>query len=174
MKYMFASDIHGSALYCEKLISAYGAEKPDKLFLLGDLLYHGPRNPLPDGYEPKKVYELLNSISENIIAVRGNCDAEVDQMVLTFPIMADCALAQLGGATAYITHGHLEAPQGVKLVISGHTHIQRCEDENGVLYLNPGSVSMPKKDTKRAYMIYEDGMFLWKDLDGKTFMTKKI
>ena len=174
MKYMFASDIHGSSLWCGRMLEAYKAEKPQKLVLLGDLLYHGPRNPLPDGYSPKEVYEALNAVASDIVAVRGNCDAEVDQMVLSFPMMADCALLELGGCTAYVTHGHLEVPNGAKLVISGHTHVRRCEELNGTLYLNPGSVSMPKDGTEHAYMIYEDGTFLWKTFDEKTFMTKNM
>ena len=107
MKWMIASDIHGSAFYCEKMLKAFEREQADKLLLLGDILYHGPRNDLPKGYAPKKVIELLNNIKEKILCVRGNCDAEVDQMVLEFPVLADYMLLFDGTCAIYATHGHV-------------------------------------------------------------------
>lgn len=164
MKYIFASDIHGSAFWCEKLVEAFKKEKADRLVLLGDELYHGPRNPLPDGYDPKAVYEMLNALSDKIIAVRGNCDSEVDQMVLDFPMMTDYALLELDGKSIYLTHGHLPVSGKSDIVISGHTHITKCEEEDGVLYLNPGSVSMPKDKSGCGYILYEKGIFVRKEL----------
>ena len=106
MKYLIASDIHGSSFYCEKLLKSFQAEKADKIILLGDILYHGPRNDLPKDYAPKKVIELLNPLKEKIICVRGNCDTEVDQMVLDFPILAEYCLISYGNTMIFVTHGH--------------------------------------------------------------------
>lgn len=173
MKYMFASDIHGSAYWCGRLLQAFEREKADRLVLLGDELYHGPRNPLPDGYAPKEVYEMLNGIADKIIAVRGNCDSEVDQMVLDFPIMADYAMLELGGVSVMATHGHLFSddgiPRGAKIVISGHTHLVRNEYCCGVLRLNPGSVSLPKENSARGYIVCENGVFTFRTLDGEKY-----
>lgn len=171
-KIMIASDIHGSAYWCEKLIEAFEAERPDKLVLLGDLLYHGPRNPLPDGHDPKKVASLLSAVKEKLVCVRGNCDAEVDQMVLPFPVLADYAILLVDGRTLFLTHGHLYNPdrlppmQKGEILLNGHTHVP-CSKElgNGVLYLNCGSVALPKEDTPHSYLVFEDGAFLWKDLE---------
>lgn len=169
MKLLIASDIHGSAYYCEQLLDAYKKENPDKLILLGDILYHGPRNDLPKDYAPKKVIPLLNSIQEKIICVRGNCDAEVDQMVLEFPIMADYKEITVDGKRLFLTHGHVyndvkfpPVKEG-DIVIHGHTHVPRCSEINGVLFLNPGSVSIPKEDSKNGYLVYENKSFIWKD-----------
>lgn len=169
MKLMIASDIHGSAYYCEKLIEAYKDERPDKLLLLGDYLYHGPRNDLPDEYDPKKVAAMLNEISMECIGVRGNCDSEVDQMMLEFPMLADYLPLFIDGLTIYVTHGHIynqKKPLPLKggIVLYGHTHVPTSEETDGVIYLNPGSASIPKQDSKHSYMIYENGAFCWKDL----------
>lgn len=172
MKLMIASDIHGSARYAGQLIDAFAREAPDTLLLLGDLLYHGPRNPLPDGYEPMKVFELLNGIKRSILAVRGNCDSEVDQMVLEMPIMADYALLQLDGQAIYATHGHLSSPENPPpmqpgtVFFSGHTHVPVCERRDGFIFANPGSVSLPKQGSARGYMLLCDGQILHKSLDG--------
>ena len=170
-KIMIASDIHGSAFWCEKLIQAFEKEQPDKLLLLGDLLYHGPRNPLPDGYQPMQVVELLSSIKEKLICVRGNCDSEVDQMVLPFPIMADYAMLLVGGVKIYATHGHLAGEQtpppleNGDLFFNGHTHTPTHKTLNGgVIYANCGSVSLPKEGTPHSYMVLENGVLTWKDL----------
>lgn len=169
---MIASDIHGSGYYCERLMEAYSREGADKLLLLGDLLYHGPRNDLPREYAPKKVIELLNARKESILCVRGNCDAEVDQMVLDFPIMADYAVIECGGRVIYVTHGHHvneKTPPAIKMgdiLLCGHTHVPKMEDFGDFIYMNPGSVSIPKENSWHGYMTMEDGQFLWKDLDG--------
>ncbi|MBD9009679.1 MAG: phosphodiesterase [Clostridiales bacterium] len=172
MKLMIASDIHGSSLYCEELLKRYNDEKPDKLLLLGDILYHGPRNDLPCGYNPKSVIAMLNNIKDEIICVRGNCDAEVDQMVLDFPIMADYSILDLDGRLIFATHGHIYnennlPPMGrCDVLLNGHTHIPKCVSHGDYTYMNPGSVSIPKEGSRHGYMIYEDKKFIWKDLDG--------
>ena len=172
MKLMIASDIHGSSLYCEELLKRYNDEKPDKLLLLGDILYHGPRNDLPRGYNPKSVIAMLNNIKDEIICVRGNCDAEVDQMVLDFPIMADYSILDLDGRLIFATHGHIYnennlPPMGrCDVLLNGHTHIPKCISHGDYTYMNPGSVSIPKEGSRHGYMIYEDKKFIWKDLDG--------
>lgn len=167
MKYMIASDIHGSSYYCQKLMDAYKYEKPDRLILLGDILYHGPRNDLPKEYAPKKVIEMLNSISDSILCVRGNCDCEVDQMVFDFPCLADYSMLYINGLFIYCTHGHLK-PVKLKsgsLLLCGHTHVPTLEDRDGIIYMNPGSVSIPKENSPHSYMILEDCVFIWKDLE---------
>lgn len=172
MKLMIASDIHGSAFCCKKLIRAFQKEKPDKLLLLGDLLYHGPRNDLPKDYAPKEVLAMLNPIKDSILCVRGNCDTEVDQMVLEFPILADYAVFYTHGRTIYATHGHtinkehlLPLSKG-DILLHGHTHIPVCEELEDFVYLNPGSVSIPKENSWNGYMILDDSRFIWKDLEG--------
>ncbi|MBQ8081246.1 MAG: phosphodiesterase [Clostridia bacterium] len=173
MKWLIASDIHGSALYCGKLLSAFDAGGFDRLLLLGDLLYHGPRNDLPDGYAPKEVAALLNERKNSILAVRGNCEAEVDQMMLSFPVMADYALLPVGGRLCFATHGHLFGPQNPPplqegdMVLFGHIHVPKWETQGPIRYLNPGSVSIPKEGSKRGYMTLEDTVFTWKTLEGE-------
>ena len=175
MKLMIASDLHGSAYYVKKLMDAFAAEQPDKLLLLGDLLYHGPRNALPEGYDCMAVAGLLNGIKEKIIAVRGNCDCEIDQMVLEFPIMADYAMLVWDGLTLYATHGHLWNEEvlppmaGGAVLLNGHFHVPVCREHEGYLYLNPGSTSIPKEGKPGSYLILEGKTFTWKDLDGKPF-----
>ncbi len=164
MKILSASDIHGSINWAQKIIDRFHEEKADKLLLLGDLLYHGPRNDLPGDYRPKKVIELLNSEAHNIIAVRGNCDTEVDQMVLEFPIMADYAYIISGETVIFATHGHkynpktppVSLPEGA-ILLCGHTHITADEKYEGFRYMNPGSPSIPKNGSKPSYIIIEDG-----------------
>ncbi len=181
MKLMFASDIHGSLYYGEKTVEKYREEKADKLILLGDLLYHGPRNDLPKGYEPKGVISLLNGIKNEILAVRGNCEAEVDQMVLEFPVMAEYMIMYIKNRMLFITHGHIfntSNPPMLKsgdILIHGHTHIQAMEDfGNNNIYINPGSVAIPKNGNKPSYMIYENGIFTIKDFDGSCIMEREI
>ncbi len=176
MKVWIASDLHGSALYCRMLLDAFAREGGDRLVLLGDLLYHGPRNDLPEGYDPKTVTALLNEAADRLFCVRGNCDAEVDQMVLTFPIQADSALLALDGLTIYVTHGHLHSPEAPPplrtgdILLCGHTHLPVDRDCGGFRYLNPGSLSLPKDGTPHSYMILEDGSFTWRDLlTGRSF-----
>ena len=173
MKLMIASDIHGSAHYCRKLLSALDREQAPRMLLLGDILYHGPRNDLPREYAPKEVIALLNPRREQLLCVRGNCDTEVDQMVLAFPILADYALLQLAGVTIYATHGHVYNTGHLPplcpgdILLHGHTHVPAWEDHGDYRYFNPGSVSIPKQDSPHGYMILEDGLFLWKTLDGE-------
>jgi len=175
MKLMVASDIHGSAYYCRKLLKAFEQEKPDKLVLLGDILYHGPRNDLPKDYAPKEVISMLNEIKSDIICIRGNCDAEVDQMVLEFPIMSEQGLLYIEGKTIYITHGHKIDDSNTPMMkegdvlLCGHTHVPKCEDRGIYTYMNAGSVSIPKEGSAHSYMIVED-KFYWKDLDGNVYM----
>lgn len=172
MKYLIASDLHGSAYYCEKLLEAFAAEKADRLLLLGDILYHGPRNDLPREYNPKKVIALLNPIKRKILCVRGNCDCDVDQMVLEFPIMADYAVLDLEDRIVFVTHGHVfnEANPPMlmpgDILLHGHTHVQVCRpfgDDN--MYLNPGSLAIPKEDSVHGYMTLEGRTFTWKALE---------
>ncbi|MBQ9713853.1 MAG: phosphodiesterase [Clostridia bacterium] len=172
MKYIIASDIHGSAAWCRQLLSAFESEGADKLVLLGDILYHGPRNDFPDEYSPKTVFAMLNAIKEKIVCVRGNCDSEVDQMVLEFPIMADYALLSCNEHTLFLTHGHLfnkENPpllQKGDVLFNGHFHIP-CNQElaNGAFYANCGSVSLPKPDTPHSYILLDENTLYWKDLE---------
>ncbi len=171
MKFLIASDIHGSAYWCGKLLETIQQEQPHRILLLGDLLYHGPRNDLPRGYAPKEVIPMLSSLSDRILAVRGNCEAEVDQMVLPFPCMADYAMIEADGQLLYLTHGHLHHPDALPplapgtVFLSGHTHIKMDTYRNGIRCLNPGSVSIPK-DGSHSCLILEDGVFRfhrWED-----------
>ena len=171
MKWMIASDIHGSAFYCEKLLKVLEEEKAEKLVLLGDILYHGPRNALPKDYDPPKVAELLNAVKDKILAVKGNCDSEVDQMVLQFPIMAEYGVVCVNGKNIYFSHGHkldnepkLPLLQG-DILLCGHTHVPECTDRGGYTYMNPGSVSIPKQDSWHGYMILTEDSLVWKDLE---------
>ncbi len=170
MKWLIASDLHGSGYYCRALLDAFDREKADRLLLLGDLLYHGPRNDLPRDYDPKSVTAMLNERQKSILAVRGNCDAEIDQAVLRFPILADYALLSVGSRLLFVTHGHLFHLDALPplhpgdILLHGHTHVPACETRDGVTYLNPGSLAIPKEDSPHSYMTLEDGVFLWKDL----------
>lgn len=180
MKLMFASDIHGSAYYCRKMLEAWEMEKPRRLILLGDILYHGPRNDLPKEYAPKEVIALLNSVKNEICAVRGNCEAEVDQMVLDFPVMADYCILIEGSHTIYATHGHVYNENNLPplkngdVLIHGHTHVLRAEKKENYILLNPGSVSIPKEGNPPTYGILEDGVFQVKDFEGNMIKEIKI
>lgn len=180
MRIMIASDIHGSAFYCEKLLEAYKREKAEKLLLLGDILYHGPRNDLPKEYAPKKVIEMLNSVSKEILCVRGNCDTEVDQMVLAFPILADYCILYEKGRMIFATHGHnfneekLPMLKKGDILLHGHTHVPKAVEHEEYIYINPGSVSIPKESSEHSYMILSDGKFEWKNLDGEVYKTMDI
>lgn len=170
MKFMIASDIHGSSYYCRKMIEAYRQEEADRLLLLGDLLYHGPRNNLPRDYNPKEVISMLNEIKNELLCVRGNCDTEVDQMVLDFPILAEYCLLELDGRTIFATHGHNFNPDNLPMLkegdilLNGHTHIPANQNMGTYTYMNPGSISIPKEGSAHGYMIY-DGEFRWRSLD---------
>ena len=172
MKWFIASDIHGSAYYCRKMLERYKAENADRMLLLGDILYHGPRNDLPKGYAPKEVIEMLNAMKDEILCVRGNCEAEVDQMVLKFPVLADYAIIDLGNSIIYATHGHISNEDNLPpmkkgdILLHGHTHVPKCVEHEDYTYMNPGSVSIPKENSHHGYMTLENKKFVWKDLDG--------
>ena len=170
MKLVIASDIHGSAYWCQKLMEEIQKENPDRVILLGDLLYHGPRNDLPRDYAPKQVIPMLSGIREKIVAIRGNCEAEVDQMVLPFPCLADYAEILVDGQLFHLSHGHHQNPQNLpplpegSIFLFGHTHVKLDETVGGIRCLNPGSVSIPK-DGSHSYLIYENGEFFFKLLE---------
>lgn len=172
MKLMIASDIHGSSYYCEKMILQFRKEQADKLLLLGDLLYHGPRNDLPKDYKPKEVIGMLNEIKEYLICVRGNCEAEVDQQVLEFPILAEYCILYIEGQMIFATHGHKyneENPPLLKqgdILLNGHTHVAKCKEYDNFIYMNPGSISIPKEDSTNGYILLDNGRFYLKNLYG--------
>ena len=172
MKWMIASDLHGSYFYASQMQQAFEREQADRLLLLGDLLYHGPRNDLPREYAPKEVIPLLNGKKEKLLCVRGNCDAEVDQMVLEFPVLADYAVLPVGQRLIYATHGHIYHVKNLPplapgdVLLHGHTHVPAwTEFGQGNLYLNPGSVSIPKENSPHSYMILEGNTMQWKELE---------
>ena len=176
---LIASDIHGDLDSARAVIAAFEREKCDRLVLLGDILYHGPRNDLPTTYAPKSVIELLNAHKDVILAVRGNCDTEVDQMVLSFPILADYAFISIDGLSIFATHGHkfnldnLPSLREGEILLHGHTHIL-CAEEfgNKNTYLNPGSAAIPKGGNPRTYMVYDNQKFSIIDLDGNVVLSK--
>ncbi len=181
MKFLIASDIHGSAFYCDLLLKAIEGEKADRIILLGDILYHGPRNDLPRDYAPKKVIEMLNTIKDKLLCVRGNCDTEVDQMVLDFPVLADYAVIPVGQGLIYATHGHnyneekLPPLSNGDILLNGHTHVPKCVLHENYIYMNPGSVSIPKENSVHSYMTLADNEFLWKNLEnGEIYDSYKI
>lgn len=173
MKWFIASDIHGSAYYCEKMIERYKEEKADRLLFLGDILYHGPRNDLPRDYAPKKVIAMLNEFKDEAFSVCGNCDCAVDQMVLSFPVLAEYSVIDIGKRLIFATHGHIYNQEKLlpmkkgDILLSGHTHVPLCEEKDGLVFMNPGSVSIPKENSAHGYMTLENGVFLWKDLESK-------
>lgn len=180
MKWMIASDIHGSAKYCRQMFNAYDNEKADRLLLLGDLLYHGPRNDLPEDYSPKAVIDMLNSRKNEIFCVRGNCDTEVDEMVLDFPIMAEYCLIPVAGRMIFATHGHKFNKSSMPplkkgdILLHGHTHVPACEQAGECIYLNPGSVSIPKEGSAHGYMTLCGNVFSWKDFNGNVLREFEI
>ena len=180
MKWLIASDIHGSAYYCKELVRVFEEEKADRMLLLGDILYHGPRNDLPKEYNPKEVAALLNGLKDKIYTVRGNCDAEVDQLTLEFPIMAEYVLIPCNERMIFATHGHthnetkLPPMQKGDILLHGHTHVPVCREHETYIYMNPGSVSIPKENSHHGYMVVEDGVFSWKDFKGNLILEKKF
>ena len=177
MKLIIASDIHGSAYYCRMLLEAFKKENADRMLLLGDILYHGPRNDLPRDYAPKEVISMLNPLRDKLFCVRGNCDTEVDQMVLEFPVLADYAVIALDDKLIYATHGHnyneekLPPLSSGDILFCGHTHVPKINKHEKYTYMNTGSVSIPKENSPHSYVVYENGNFSWKDLEsGMTFM----
>ncbi|MBR2589353.1 MAG: phosphodiesterase [Clostridia bacterium] len=176
MKILIASDIHGSACYCRLLLDRIAAEQPDRIFLLGDILYHGPRNDLPREYNPKQVIAMLNPLARRITAVRGNCDAEVDQMVLDFDVMQTYREEQINGMPFILTHGHHYNPdkpfplETRHVLLNGHFHVPELTDKGAYVYVNCGSVSIPKQNSPHSYVIYEDNHFWLKDVEtGEVF-----
>lgn len=180
MKFMIASDIHGSAFWCEKMLKAYETEKADRLILLGDLLYHGPRNDLPKDYAPKRVTEMLNAHKNELLCVRGNCEAEVDQMVLEFPVLAEYALIYAEGVEIFATHGHIYNEKNLPpmknniILLCGHTHIPACNVHEEYVYMNPGSVSIPKNSSANGYMTLENGRILWKNFEDQITISYEL
>jgi hypothetical protein len=177
MKLLIASDLHGSAKYCRQLIQAYQKEGAQKLLLLGDILYHGPRNPLPEEYNPMQVVELLTPYRDQILCVRGNCEAEVDQMVLPFPCLSDYAVVEADGHSLYLSHGHRAVPPMQKgdVYLTGHTHVPlNIVEDEGYYHLNPGSVSLPKNGSGHGYIVYESNTFTFKTFDGKIYDERKV
>lgn len=180
MKFLIASDIHGSELYCRALIEALEREQADKLLLLGDLLYHGPRNPLPEGYQPQAVAALLNRYQKQILCVRGNCDSEVDQMMLEFPILAEYCILSAGKRMIYATHGHIHNEinlpmlQTGDVLLHGHTHIPMLVDRGDYIYANPGSVTLPKEGSAHSYLVLEHETFTLKTLSGEVIKEMQL
>ena len=180
MKILIASDIHGSAHYCQKLLAALDREKAQRMILLGDILYHGPRNDLPMEYAPKEVIAMLNPLKDRICSIRGNCEAEVDQMVLDFPVLADYCLLPAGQHMIFCTHGHIYNENNLPpmmpgdSLLYGHTHIPRAELCKDKWMLNPGSVSIPKYGNPPSYAVLENGVFSVRKLDGTEFMNAVI
>lgn len=174
MKLFFISDIHGSVYYLNQAMDRYFVEEADYIIILGDILYHGARNPLPKDYNPKGIIEILNNYSDRIIAVRGNCDSEVDQMTLDFPIMTDYTNILHNGIRLFLTHGHIYNENNMvnlkegSAFVYGHTHILRAEKKDDIYYINPGSITLPKEDNPHTYGLLENNRFKVKDLDGNT------
>jgi putative phosphoesterase len=176
MKIIIASDIHGSAKYCRQLLEEYKREKAEKLLLLGDILYHGPRNPLPEEYSPKDVVAMLSELKEQILCVCGNCDSEVDQMVLPFPILPHYAVVFVDGLNIYLSHGHRAVPplQKGDVYITGHTHVPLNVKEGEYYHLNPGSTSLPKENSGHGYIVYENRTFTFKTFEGGSYDVLKL
>ena len=180
MKLMIASDIHGSAYYCRKLLEAYDREKAGRMVILGDILYHGPRNDLPKEYAPKEVIAMLNPRKKDLLCVRGNCDTEVDQMVLEFPILADYGFLYEKGRMIFLTHGHVFNEKNLPMLgkgdilLHGHTHVPVCREHEDYIYMNPGSVSIPKEGNPPTYAVMEDKVFTIKDFDGNIIKEMRL
>lgn len=171
MKILIASDLHGSAKYCRLILEAFGREGADKLVLLGDILYHGPRNQLPEEYAPMEVAEMLTSVADKVICIRGNCDAEIDLSLLPFPA-PDYSSVFTDGLNIYLSHGHRQVPPLGKgdIYITGHTHVAlNVTEPEGYYHLNPGSVSLPKEESAQGYILYENRKFIFKKLDGESY-----
>ncbi|PAB60729.1 phosphodiesterase [Anaeromicrobium sediminis] len=180
MKLMFVSDIHGSIYYAKRAIDIFEKEKADQLIILGDVLYHGPRNPLPKDYSPSEVAELLNAYKGKIIAIRGNCDSEVDQMVLNFPMMADYNYILYGNKRLFLTHGHIynennmDRLSGGDVLIHGHTHIPVAKEVADKYVVNPGSITLPKENNPNSYGILENNLLEIKDIEGSVLKSIRL
>lgn len=173
MKLFIASDIHGSAYWNDLMLEKFNTEGCDYLVLLGDILYHGPRNDLPRDYNPKSVISRLNPYSNKILCVKGNCESEVDSMVLDFNVQSEYLTIFDGSIVICATHGHREVPKTAdsQILLCGHTHVPLCEARDNYQYINPGSVALPKESSPNSYIIYEKGKFTWHNLiDGRCYM----
>lgn len=177
MKFVIASDIHGSSYYCNLLKERFYEEKADKLFLLGDLLYHGARNALPKEYDTLKTAEILNGLKDNIVCIQGNCDSQVDTVVLEFPITNDFAVLCVSGRTVFLTHGH-KTPAFLKkgdVLVNGHFHVPAFEERENCTYINCGSVSIPKENSPHCYLVLDNNALLWKNLEtGEIFKKETL
>lgn len=176
MKFLIASDLHGSKYYLDKLLEVVKIEKPDKIVFLGDIYYHGPRNPLPKDYSPKDVANNLNSIKNDIIVLQGNCDSQVDTLVSEFDFLSDLVIA-IGNKTFFLSHGHVYNKDSMPKtnfdgIIYGHFHTGFIFEENGVIIANPGSLSLPKENTLNSYLVLDENSLSLKDID--TNLIKKI
>jgi putative phosphoesterase len=180
MKLFFVSDIHGSAFYTRKALEIFEKENADFIVILGDELYHGARNPLPVEYNTKEVAQLLNEYSDKIIAIRGNCDSEVDAMVLSYPMMSDYSIVLYNERRLFLTHGHIYDEENLPklsvgdVFIYGHYHIPKAEKKGDIFVVNPGSITFPKENNPNTYAVLEDNTFTIKDLDGEIFKTLEL
>ena len=181
MKMMIMSDIHGSVACIEKMWERFNEDKPDRIILLGDLLYHGPRNALPSEYDTEKAAKLLNQHSDIITSVRGNCDSEVDQMLLDFIIESPHMILSDSGLNIFITHGHfyntmnLPPMSNIDILMHGHTHIPAFEKiADNKYYINPGSISIPKGNSENSYILYENKKFTWKTIYGEIYKEETV
>lgn len=178
--YFVLSDIHGSITYLDKALAKFEVSKCEKIILCGDVLYHGPRNPLIDRYDPKDCVDLLNKYKDKIQSCRGNCDSEVDQMVLQFPIMSDNLLLPLGEKKVLVSHGHLYETHRLPFIgdgdiyLSGHTHIPRADVEYGIYCLNPGSITFPKGGSTNSYGILTESKFTVYDLEDNILLERTL
>lgn len=178
MKYVVISDIHGSLYYMKLMKEAIDKENSDKIIILGDLYYHGPRNPFAKDYNPKEVANILNSMNDKILAVRGNCDAEVDQMISNFELKENIIL-DIEEKKFFFTHGHKinidNLPEEkIDVLMYGHFHKGFITEKNGIIVASPGSISLPKENTKNSYMVIENGSLILKDLKGNVIEEKKV
>lgn len=178
MKLLIISDIHGSSYYAKKIEEINKREKPDQIILLGDLYYHGPRNGLTEQYDPMKVAGILNDLKDKIRAVRGNCDAEVDEMISDFKIEQNIE-EQINNKHVFFTHGHIYNMNNipnkeVQIMFYGHFHTGFIEEKNGIIFANPGSISLPKNNTEHSYIIFDSKAIILKDVDGNIIQEKNI
>lgn len=170
MKYLVVSDVHGSSYYANKINEIYNKENPDKIILLGDLYYHGPRNPLTKEYNPMEVSNIFNNLKDKILCIRGNCDAEVDEMISEFKFEESITI-DINGLKFFFTHGHKynidNIPEYIDVLVYGHFHTGFIKENNGVICVNSGSISLPKDNTKNSYLIIEDNEIILKDIENQ-------
>ena len=176
MKYLVISDIHGSSYYAKKIDEIYNKEKPEKIILLGDLYYHGPRNVLTEQYNPSEVANILNKYKDIILCTKGNCDAEVDEMISDFKFEEYIEL-KINGVDFFFSHGHKynidNVPLVGEVVVYGHFHTGFIKEEYGIIFANPGSIALPRNNSKHSYLIINDNELILKDVDGNVIDRKK-